>query len=175
MVRSKISGMGGKPFFKSHDLAGTDIFPLIGSKPIIAITASELPAVLRFIESRGAADTASQAKQSCSQIFRYAIAIGKAECDPAADLRGTLKSTRKSHYPTIIEPGKIGEFLIEPFTSLKGHQDKVGSKTSDNNRCQFSYYCNYPLASMALQQLHGAGTEYAAKDQGKAMPETEED
>ncbi|MCJ7602458.1 MAG: tyrosine-type recombinase/integrase [Desulfobulbaceae bacterium] len=88
-----------------------DIFPRIGSKPINTITAPELLAALRFIESRGAVDTANRAKQSCSQIFRYAIATGRAERDPAADLRGALKSTRKCHYPTIIEPVKIAELM----------------------------------------------------------------
>lgn len=88
-----------------------DIFPWLGAKPINNITAPELLAALRRIESRGAVDTANRAKQSCSQVFRYAIATGRAERDPAADLRGALKSTRKSHYPTIIEPTKIAELM----------------------------------------------------------------
>jgi len=88
-----------------------DIFPWLGSKPINTVTAPDLLAALRRIESRGAVDTANRAKQSCSQIFRYAIATGRAERDPAADLRGALKSTRKTHYPTIIEPAKIAELM----------------------------------------------------------------
>jgi len=84
-----------------------DIFPRIGFKPINEITAPELLTVLRFIEERGAVDTAHRAKQNCSQIFRYAIATGRAERDPAADLRGALHSTRKNHYSTIVEPAKI--------------------------------------------------------------------
>jgi integrase len=88
-----------------------DIFPWLGSKQINTVTAPDLLAVLRRIESRGAVDTANRAKQNCSQIFRYAIATGRAERDPAADLRGALKSTRKIHYPTIIEPSKIAELM----------------------------------------------------------------
>lgn len=88
-----------------------DIFPWLGSKPINTVTAPDLLAALRRIESRGAVDTANRAKQSCSQIFRYAIATGRADRDPAADLRGALKSTRKIHYPTIIEPSKIAELM----------------------------------------------------------------
>ncbi|MBU0673074.1 MAG: tyrosine-type recombinase/integrase [Proteobacteria bacterium] len=88
-----------------------DIFPWIGAKQINTVTAPELLAVLRRIESRGAVDTANRAKQNCSQIFRYAIATGRTDRDPAADLRGALKSTRKRHYPTIIDPGKIGELM----------------------------------------------------------------
>ncbi len=88
-----------------------NIFPWLGAKPINTVTAPEILATLRRIESRGAVDTANRAKQNCSQIFRYAIATGQAERDPAADLRGALRSTRKRHYPTIIEPAKIAELL----------------------------------------------------------------
>lgn len=88
-----------------------DVFPVIGGSPVSEITTSELLSLLRKIESRGAVDTAHRAKQTCSQIFRYAIATGKAERDPAADLRGALQAIKKSHYPTITEPRKIAELL----------------------------------------------------------------
>jgi len=95
-----------------------DVFPWIGSKPVMEIKAPELLAVLRRIESRGAIDTAHRAKQTCSQIFRYAIATGRAERDPAADLRGALQSFNKGHFPTITDPKKISELLraIDGYT-----------------------------------------------------------
>ncbi len=64
-----------------------DIFPWLGGRPIAEITAPELLAVLRRIESRGAIETAHRAQQNCSQVFRYAVATGRAERDPTADLR----------------------------------------------------------------------------------------
>jgi hypothetical protein len=67
-----------------------DVFPWLGSRPVGQITPPELLACLRRIESRGALDTAHRAHQNCGQIFRYAIATGRAERDPAADLRGAL-------------------------------------------------------------------------------------
>ena len=88
-----------------------DLFPVIGGKAITEVTAPEILALLRKIENRGAIDTAHRAKQNCSQIFRYAIATGRAARDPAADLRGALHSIKKNHYPTITEPRKIGELL----------------------------------------------------------------
>jgi Phage integrase central domain len=54
------------------------------------LTAPELLVCLRRIEARGAIDTAHRALQSCGQVFRYAMATGRAERDPAADLRGAL-------------------------------------------------------------------------------------
>ncbi|MBU4261002.1 MAG: tyrosine-type recombinase/integrase [Proteobacteria bacterium] len=88
-----------------------DIFPWLGGKPINEVTAPDLLAALRRVESRGAVDTAHRAKQTCSQIFRYAIATGRAERDTAADLRGALQSINKQHFPTITEPPKIGALL----------------------------------------------------------------
>src|ERR1700687_4498414 len=67
-----------------------DIFPWLGSRPIADITPPELLTCLRRIESRGAIETAHRAKQSCGQIFRYAIATSRAERDIAPDLREAL-------------------------------------------------------------------------------------
>lgn len=74
----------------------TDVFPAIGFKPIYFITPLELLAVIRAIEKRGAIDIAHRALQTSGQIFRYAIATGRAERDISADLRGALKSRKKS-------------------------------------------------------------------------------
>jgi integrase len=88
-----------------------DIFPWLGSRPVGQITAPELLACLRRIESRGALDTAHRAHQNCGQIFRYAIATGRAERDPAADLRGALPPVNGGHFATITDPAGIGALL----------------------------------------------------------------
>jgi integrase len=67
-----------------------DIFPWLGKRPIAEIKAPELLAVLRRIESRGALETTHRAMQNCGQVFRYAVATGRAERDPTGDLRGAL-------------------------------------------------------------------------------------
>lgn len=67
-----------------------DIFPWIGSKPISEIAAPELLATVKRIAARGALETAHRALASCGQVFRYAVAHGVAERDPAGDLRGAL-------------------------------------------------------------------------------------
>ena len=88
-----------------------DIFPLIGGKPIDAVTAPELLDALRRIEARGAIDTAHRALQSCGQIFRYAIATGRTERDVAADLRGALVPVKRKAFATITDPAAIGALL----------------------------------------------------------------
>jgi hypothetical protein len=67
-----------------------DAFPWLGGRPIAEITPPELLKVLRRIEERGAVESAHRMRNYCGQIFRYAIATGRAERDASADLRGAL-------------------------------------------------------------------------------------
>ena len=89
-----------------------DLFPVLGSRPISAITAPELLAVLRRIEARGAVETAHRAKQTAGQIFRYAVATGRAERDPSGDLKGALKPATKEHYSAITTPAEAGKLML---------------------------------------------------------------
>ena len=59
-----------------------NVFPMIGKRPIKLITAPELLEVLKKIEQRGVFYSAHKVKQLCGQVFRYAIATGRAERDP---------------------------------------------------------------------------------------------
>jgi integrase len=88
-----------------------DIFPLIGAKAVGAVTAPELLEALRRIEARGAIDTAHRTLQNCGQIFRYAIATGRAERDTAADLRDALSPVKPTNFASITEPKAIGQLL----------------------------------------------------------------
>jgi integrase len=88
-----------------------DIFPWLGNRPISEITAPEILTTLRRIENRGAIETAHRIQQNCSQIFRYAIATGRAERDPAMDLKGAIPPAKKRHYATITAPHAIGELM----------------------------------------------------------------
>jgi hypothetical protein len=97
-----------------------DIFPWLGSRPISEIKAPELLKVLRRIEERGAVDTAHRAWQNCGQIFRYALATGRAEHDPAADLRGALAPVVKGHFAAITNPKELGP-LLKIIYGYQGH------------------------------------------------------
>lgn len=97
-----------------------DLFPWIGARPIADITAPELLAALRRIEARGALETAHRALQNSGQIFRYAIATGRASRDPSPDLRGALPPWKPEHFPTITEPAKVGA-LMRAFDDYQGH------------------------------------------------------
>lgn len=96
-----------------------DVFPWIGSNPIAKITAPQLLTVFRRIEQRGTLDTAHRAKGNCSQVFRYAIATGRAERDPCPDLRGALPTPQEKHFASITEPKAVGE-LLRAIDGFKG-------------------------------------------------------
>ena len=88
-----------------------DLFPWIGKRPIAEIKAPELLGVLRRVESRGALESAHRIRTICGQVFRYAVATGRAERDPAADLRGALPQPQEKHRAAITEPKKVAELL----------------------------------------------------------------
>ncbi|KFN39993.1 integrase [Smithella sp. F21] len=88
-----------------------NVFPYIGSKPISQIKAPELLGVLRRIEARGIVHSAHNIRGICGQIFRYAVATGRAEHDPSAALRGALTPVKTIHRAAITEPERAGELL----------------------------------------------------------------
>lgn len=95
-----------------------DLFPTLGNKPIADIKPPALLAAIRKIEARGAIETAHRAMQDCGQVFRYAIATGRAEHDIAADLKGALSRVQVKHYAAVTEPAKVAELLRQ----LDGYQ-----------------------------------------------------
>lgn len=96
-----------------------DVFPLIGAGPIADVTAPVLLAVLRLIEGRGATETADRVRTIAGQVFRYAIATGRAERDWAADLRGTLQTHTGGHHAAITDPAQFGE-LVRAMRCYRG-------------------------------------------------------
>lgn len=88
-----------------------DIFPWLGKRPLADVTAKELLATVNRIAERGAVESAHRALQNCGQVFRYGIATGRAERNPAADLRGALPPVKQTHHAAILEPAAIGGLL----------------------------------------------------------------
>lgn len=88
-----------------------DVFPWLGARPVGEINAPELLTILRRVESRGALEGAHRANAICGQIFRYAIATGRAQRDPSADLKGALPPHRIRHLAALTDPVKIGKLM----------------------------------------------------------------
>lgn len=78
-----------------------NIFTEIGQRPIKDIKPAEILDAIRKIEKRGVTELSHRILQNCIAVFRYAIATGRAEYNPAADLQGALKSHKASNYPAL--------------------------------------------------------------------------
>jgi integrase len=66
---------------------------------------------MRRIEERGALHTAHRALGNCGQVFRYAVATGRAERDPTGDLRGALPPPQVEHFAAVTDPKRAAEIL----------------------------------------------------------------
>jgi integrase len=97
-----------------------DLFPWVGARPINEIRAPELLAALRRVENRGALETAHRIRTIAGQVFRYAVATGRAERDPSGDLRGALPQPGEKHHAAITDPKEVTPFL-RAIDGYQGH------------------------------------------------------
>ena len=65
--------------------------------------------MLRRVESRGKHETAHRVR--VGRVFRYAVASGRAEPDPTADLKGALTGKTSKHFAAITEKRGVGALL----------------------------------------------------------------
>lgn len=88
-----------------------DIFPWIGGMPLADVSAPVLLDALRRTAKRGAVRTAHDLREFAGQVFRYGIATGRCERNPAVDLQGSLTPYVERHMAAVLEPKKAGDLL----------------------------------------------------------------
>lgn len=88
-----------------------DIFPWLGNRPIKDLAAPDLLATVRRVESRGALELAHRIREYSGQVFRYAVATGRAERDPSGDLKGALPPVKSKHHASVTDPKQIGDLM----------------------------------------------------------------
>ena len=88
-----------------------DVFPWVGSLPLAEVSAPMLLDTLRKVEKRGAVRMAHDLREYAGQVFRYGIATGRCERDPAGDLRGALRPAMVKHAAAVLEPAQAGDLL----------------------------------------------------------------
>jgi integrase len=118
--------MSEATFAKAQWTFHTQVNPWIGSRPIADIEPPEILRMLRRIEGRGAHETAHRTKQRCGQVFRFAIATGRASHDPTADLRGALAPVVSTSRAAITDPTKIGPLL----RAIESYQGSIATKSA---------------------------------------------
>lgn len=88
--------------YKARLYLDNDVLPVIGSHTAKAVTRPELVELIRKVEARGTLNAAGKIRQWLHQIFRYGLAIGAVEANPATDLSVVAappKATR--HHPSV--------------------------------------------------------------------------
>jgi integrase len=83
----------------------------LGNRPITEIKPVEILNVLREIEEKGNYETATRLRSTISEVFRLAVASGRAESDPSRDLRGALVTPTVTPRAAIIDPKGFGGLL----------------------------------------------------------------
>lgn len=96
-----------------------NVFPKIGKRPIKDITPPELLAAIKVLEKAGKRDLAHRQMQHCGQIFRYAVATGRANLDITQHLQGALQTPVSKNYAYLNEK-ELPAFLKE----LDQYQEK---------------------------------------------------
>jgi integrase len=86
-------------------------YPEIGARPIKEITAPDILRVLRAVAARGRFESAKRLRATIGQVFRYAVATGRADADPTGALRGAVPSPPVGHRAAIVDPKGFGALL----------------------------------------------------------------
>lgn len=107
-------GLSAGSVKRERRLIEKDLAP-ITDLPITAVSAPILLAALRKLERRGVAETAHRARSLAGRVFRYAIATGRAEANPADSLIDALEKSQTKHFATITDPERIGVLLRDIY------------------------------------------------------------
>ena len=94
-------------------------------------TAEVLRAVRRF-ETRGRHHSAKRYRATLSSIFKYGIACGRAERDPAADISKALISAPTTPRPAITAPSQASSMLLQAIDGYEGSKEvRIGAPAAD--------------------------------------------
>ena len=100
--------------------------PALGNRAIREIAAPEILAVLRTVESRGKLETAKRLRATVGQVFRYAVATGRANSDPTGALSGAIAAPVIKHRAAIIAPKPFGA-LLRAMAAYEGAPETVAA------------------------------------------------
>lgn len=99
-------------------------YKAFGDKPIAQIGAPEVLTMLRTIEAEGKYDTSVTVRALVSRVFRYGVATGRCERDPAADLVGALISPKVKHRPALTDHKAVGHLI----RAIRGYEGEPATR-----------------------------------------------
>ncbi len=123
LQKLRVEGRAGPTLAKSVwllDMASA----AFGSRPIAQISAPDVLAALRPVEAAGKYESAARMRSICGRVFRYGIATGRCDRDPAADLRGALITPPQQHHPAITDPKGVGALM----RAIRGYEGEPATR-----------------------------------------------
>lgn len=137
------------------------LYPYLGSRPVGTITAQELLSALRRIEARGRHETAHRVRAPAGRIFRYAVAIGRAQHDIAADLRDALAPVKSKNFASVTDPVRVGE-LMRAIDGYSGHP-VTAWRSSSHRSCSYAREnCGRPNGQNLILRTRNGGSPQPA-------------
>ena len=88
-----------------------NLYPQVGDMSVQAITVPILREALLLMEQRGVLAALRKVRMWASLVFRYAIATGRCENDPAAPLRGTFKAHKSRNFAALTTAQEFGKLV----------------------------------------------------------------
>ena len=97
--------------YKAKLYLENDLIPVIGARPINAITRPELVELVRKVEARGTLNAAGKIRQWLHQIFRYGLARGVVDSNPSTDLDVIAAPARAARHHPHVNIAELPELL----------------------------------------------------------------
>lgn len=101
-------------------------YPTIGSRAIAELKAPEILQVLRQVEARGKLESARRLRSVMGEVFRYAVATGRAQGDPTGALRGAIAAPTVKHRAAITDPVEFGH-LLRALPEYRGTPETIAA------------------------------------------------
>ncbi len=99
--------------YKSKLYLENDLIPGIGSRPVKAITRPDLVELVRKVEARGTLNAAGKIRQWLHQIFRYGLAKGVVDANPATDLSVVAAPPKAARHHPHVTFAELPELLAK--------------------------------------------------------------
>lgn len=91
-----------------------NVFPVIGHKPVAHIEPKDIVRLMERINGRGAADIARRVRNTCSQVFRFAVTRGLASRNPAGAFQPSdVLPQRRTRNHARIEERELPDLLMK--------------------------------------------------------------
>lgn len=99
--------------YKAKLYLENDLIPGIGARPLKGITRPDLVELVRKVEARGTLNAAGKIRQWLHQIFRYGLAKGVVDANPATDLSVVAAPPKAARHHPHVTFAELPELLAK--------------------------------------------------------------